>query len=72
LIQLVIFVLMGPVRGHKRKRKVEKKAEEKALASGSAQEGSADWWDVLPKRIASMLSFPLFPVGCCCNVVSIL
>lgn len=48
---------MGPVRGQKRKRKVEKKPEENALASGSTLEGSADWWDVLPNKIASMLSF---------------
>lgn len=43
---------MGPVRGQKRKKKVEKKAEENALASGSAGEGSVDWWDVLPRKIA--------------------
>lgn len=59
---------MGPIRGHKRKRKVEKKDEEKLLDSGSAMEGSADWWDVLPKKIASMLSFSLFPVGFCFNI----
>lgn len=52
---------MGPVRGQKRKRKVEKKPEENALASGSTREGSADWWDVLPNKIASMLSFSFFP-----------
>ncbi|KAI5666089.1 hypothetical protein M9H77_15942 [Catharanthus roseus] len=47
---------MGPIRGHKRKRKVEKKDEEKLLDSGSAMEGSADWWDVLPKKIASHMN----------------
>ncbi|KAI3450435.1 hypothetical protein Pfo_007100 [Paulownia fortunei] len=43
---------MGPVRGNKKKRKVEKKAEENSLVSGSSEEGSTDWWDVLSKIIA--------------------
>ncbi|KAL0370020.1 UNVERIFIED_CONTAM: protein ALP1-like [Sesamum angustifolium] len=43
---------MGPVSGNRKKRKVEKKAEEKFLVSGSSQEGSAEWWDVLSKKFA--------------------
>ncbi|KAG8371428.1 hypothetical protein BUALT_Bualt13G0086600 [Buddleja alternifolia] len=42
---------MGPVRGNKKKRKVENKAEEKSLVSGSSEEGSVDWWDVLSRKI---------------------
>ncbi|CAL5334242.1 unnamed protein product [Camellia sinensis] len=45
---------MGPVRGYKKRRKVEPNAS----ASGSSEEGSVDWWDVFSKRIAdnSLLS----------------
>ncbi|KAL0418128.1 UNVERIFIED_CONTAM: protein ALP1-like [Sesamum radiatum] len=47
---------MGPVSGNRKKRKVEKKAEEKFLVSGSSQEGSAEWWDVLSKKFADSIS----------------
>ncbi|KAL8496863.1 hypothetical protein ACS0TY_020521 [Phlomoides rotata] len=50
---------MGPVRGNKKKRKMEKKAEENSLVSGSSEEGSADWWDVLSKTIAGSPSSQL-------------
>lgn len=46
---------MGPVRGYKRKRKAEKKVEQRSLHSGPTEEDgtAADWWDELPKRVAS-------------------
>lgn len=44
---------MGPVKGQKKKRKVEKKVAKDDLASGSSQNGSAaDWFEILSKRIA--------------------
>ncbi|KAL1545164.1 PIF / Ping-Pong family of plant transposase [Salvia divinorum] len=43
---------MGPVRGNKKKRKTEKKAEENSFISGSSEEGCTEWWDVLSKTIA--------------------
>ncbi|KAH6814114.1 PIF / Ping-Pong family of plant transposase [Perilla frutescens var. frutescens] len=43
---------MGPLRGNKKKRKMEKKPEENSLVSGSSEEGSTEWWDVLSKTIA--------------------
>lgn len=46
---------MGPVRGHKKKRKVEKKVEKDSLASGSSENGSADWWEMLSKRVAGKI-----------------
>ncbi|KAA8543938.1 hypothetical protein F0562_021885 [Nyssa sinensis] len=47
---------MGPVRGYKKRRKIEKKVEPNASASGSSEEGSVDWWDAFSKRIAGLLS----------------
>ncbi|XP_016462370.1 protein ALP1-like isoform X1 [Nicotiana tabacum] len=48
---------MGPVRGQKKKRKVEKKVAKDDLASGSSQNGSAaDWFEILSKRIAGNVS----------------
>lgn len=43
---------MGPVGGNKKKRKIEKKAEENALIMGSSEEGYTKWWGVLTKTIA--------------------
>lgn len=43
---------MGPVRGNKKRRKIERKAEENSLVSGSSEEGSTEWWEVLSKTIA--------------------
>ncbi|PSR90034.1 Nuclease [Actinidia chinensis var. chinensis] len=43
---------MGPVRGYKKRRKIEPNAS----ASGSSEEGSMDWWDVFSKRVAGLLS----------------
>lgn len=45
---------MAPVRGSKKKRKVEKKGEQQqeGVASGASEDGSADWWAVLSKRVA--------------------
>ncbi|KAK2995272.1 hypothetical protein RJ640_015553 [Escallonia rubra] len=48
---------MAPVRGYKKKRKVEKRVEHKAfLASGSSEDGSVDWWEDFSKRIPGLLS----------------
>lgn len=54
---------MGPLRGNKKKRKIEKKPEENSLVSGSSEEGSNEWWDAFSKTIAgnfekSILRFP--------------
>lgn len=46
---------MAPVRGINKKRKVEKKVEENSLASGSSEEGSTEWWNVLSKKIAGIV-----------------
>ena len=46
---------MGPIKVHK-KRKVDKKMEPSNIASGSSEEASADWFDALAKKIASMFS----------------
>ncbi|XP_022849084.1 protein ALP1-like [Olea europaea var. sylvestris] len=43
---------MAPLRGNKKKRKVEKKDEENSLVSGSSEEGSVNWWNDLSKKIA--------------------
>ncbi|KAL6516481.1 hypothetical protein OROGR_019786 [Orobanche gracilis] len=40
---------MGPVRGNKKKRKLEKIGDENSMVSGSSEESSTDWWDVLSK-----------------------
>lgn len=48
---------MGPIRGYKKKRKIEKKIEQIDLASGSSEEGSVDWWDEFSKRIAGICFF---------------
>ncbi|XP_052187978.1 protein ALP1-like isoform X2 [Diospyros lotus] len=47
---------MGPVRGYKKRKKVEKKVEPNASASGSSEDASLDWWDVISQRIAGNLS----------------
>ncbi|XVF68699.1 hypothetical protein PTKIN_Ptkin11bG0022400 [Pterospermum kingtungense] len=52
---------MGPVRGLKRRRKIEKKPEENASAFASAsgsseKERSVDWWGELSKRINGLQS----------------
>ncbi|CAH1432417.1 unnamed protein product [Lactuca virosa] len=48
---------MGPIRGNKKKRKIELKVDiENVFASGSSEEGSFDWWDEFSKRIAGSLS----------------
>lgn len=56
--------LMGPVRGNKKKRKMEKKAEENSLVSGSSEEGSTDWWDVLSKTITGKVNKTLVLFSC--------
>ncbi|KAL8525610.1 hypothetical protein ACS0TY_015019 [Phlomoides rotata] len=43
---------MAPLRGNKRKRKVENNDEEKFLISGSPGDGFGEWWDVLTKKTA--------------------
>ncbi|KAK3005324.1 hypothetical protein RJ639_015656 [Escallonia herrerae] len=58
LLQLGLYTLMAPVRGYKKKRKVEKRVEHKAfLASGSSEDGSVDWWEDFSKRIPGMIPF---------------
>lgn len=48
---------MGPIRGNKKKRKIELKDDiENVLASGSSEEGTIDWWDEFSKRIAGSVS----------------
>lgn len=58
----VVFqlTLMGPLRGNKKKRKVEKKAEDNSLVSGSSEEGSTDSWDILSKIIAGKVKRAIF------------
>ncbi|XP_016725311.1 protein ALP1-like [Gossypium hirsutum] len=46
---------MGPVRGLKKRRKIEKKHEENASAS-SEKERSIDWWDELSKKMNGLQS----------------
>lgn len=46
---------MGPVRGQKKKRKVEKKVEKDYFASGSSENGSADWFEMLSRKIAGKI-----------------
>ena len=41
------FALMGPVRGYKKRRKIEKREE-------TSEEGSVDWWDEFSKRIGGI------------------
>ncbi|XP_042485840.1 protein ALP1-like [Macadamia integrifolia] len=49
---------MGPVRGFKKRRRVEKKFERNASAASasSEQEERADWWDEFSRRITGPLS----------------
>ncbi|XP_059660698.1 protein ALP1-like [Cornus florida] len=47
---------MGPVRGYKRRRKMDKKVDPNASASGSSEDGCLDWWDVFSKRISGLSS----------------
>ncbi|XP_016745044.1 protein ALP1-like [Gossypium hirsutum] len=46
---------MGPVRGLKKRRKIEKKPEENASDS-SEKERSIDWWDELSKKMNGLRS----------------
>ncbi|KAL3518251.1 hypothetical protein ACH5RR_020840 [Cinchona calisaya] len=50
---------MGPIRGQKKKRKVDKKMEPSDMVSGSSEETSTDWFDALAKKIASNLDSSL-------------
>ncbi|XXG75101.1 hypothetical protein AAC387_Pa07g3682 [Persea americana] len=48
---------MGPVRGSKRKRKLEKKVFGDGEPTGvTSEQGSADWWDDFSRRITGPLS----------------
>lgn len=47
---------MGPIRGYKKKKKIEKVGQN-ALPSGSSQQESVDWWDDFSKRIVGITSF---------------
>ncbi|XP_021627400.1 protein ALP1-like isoform X2 [Manihot esculenta] len=43
---------MGPIRGYKKRKKIDKRTEENGSGSGSAEkEGPVDWWDEFSKRI---------------------
>ncbi|CAI9770544.1 unnamed protein product [Fraxinus pennsylvanica] len=44
--------LMAPLRGNKKKRKVENKDEENSLVSGSSEDGSSSWWNAFSKKIS--------------------
>lgn len=56
---------MAPVRGSKKKRKVEKKGEPEVVAYGSSEDASADWWAVLSKRVAGKVFITmLFVLQC--------
>ncbi|KAE8733765.1 methyl-CpG-binding domain-containing protein 7-like [Hibiscus syriacus] len=46
---------MGPARGLKKRRKIEKKTEENASAS-SEKERSIDWWDELSRKMNGVQS----------------
>lgn len=47
---------MGPIRGYKKRKKIDKRTEENGSGSGSAEkEGPVDWWDEFSKRINGML-----------------
>ncbi|XP_068644504.1 protein ALP1-like [Aristolochia californica] len=46
---------MGPVRGFKRRRKLERKVEGEGVSESSEQE-PVDWWDDFSKRITGPLS----------------
>ena len=63
------FTVMGPVGGNKKKRKIEKKAEENALILGSSEEGCTKWWGVLSKTIAG--NFPNFQFLCSCLHITV-
>ncbi|KAL4571001.1 hypothetical protein LXL04_017751 [Taraxacum kok-saghyz] len=48
---------MGPIRGNKKKRKIDLKVDiDNVFASGSSEEGGIDWWDEFSKRIAGSVS----------------
>ncbi|KAJ9188954.1 hypothetical protein P3X46_000303 [Hevea brasiliensis] len=52
---------MGPIRGYKKRKKTDKRAEDNAYASASAsvsaeKEGPVDWWDEFSKRINGLPS----------------
>lgn len=42
---------MGPVRGFKKRRKIDKKVEPNAASASSGQPGKDDWWGEFSKRI---------------------
>ncbi|TYH80853.1 hypothetical protein ES332_D03G160800v1 [Gossypium tomentosum] len=57
---------MGPARGLKKRRKVEKKPEENASAS-SEKERSIDWWDELSRKMNGTIfptCFLIHILGC--------
>lgn len=67
---------MGPVKGNKKKRKVEKKIEENSMVSVSSEEGSTDSSDVLSKILAGdvkmAISRSFLAIQVHCNVISII
>jgi hypothetical protein len=56
---IALVLLMGPVRGFRKRKKTEKKHKENASASGSPEEGPLDWWDEFSSRINGILSLRL-------------
>lgn len=58
--------VMAPIRGSKKRRKIEKKAEGNASASGSSeQEASFVWWLEYSKRINGIYSFTILLLLLC-------
>ncbi|GMP22909.1 hypothetical protein CsSME_00000710 [Camellia sinensis var. sinensis] len=52
---------MGPIRGLKRKRKIEKEVDQNAaLSSLPYQPESLDWWDHFSKRITDKRNIFVF------------
>lgn len=65
-IGICLADVMAPIRGSKKRRKIEKKAEGNASASGSSeQEPSFVWWLEYSKRINGIYSFTILLLLLC-------
>lgn len=72
---ILVNVLMGPIRGLKRRKKAEKKVDQNVLAAAAASDGDGDadadadslvvqpqpldWWDNFSRRISGNRTFSL-------------
>lgn len=72
---ILVNVLMGPIRGLKRRKKAEKKVDQNVLAAAAASDGDGDgdadadslvaqpqpldWWDNFSRRISGNITFSL-------------